>query len=127
MVLHNGDSVATVKREVGTPAAEFGEPAGRVTLSYPRWRIYFSNDRMFRRIQEVRRLHAETTPNGDPPSAQVLSLRRGMSVSQVMHHLGRPDVVEVEYEADRSPERIMRYGAWEIRFRNGVLRVRTHQ
>src|SRR3954451_8123213 len=56
---------------------------------------------------------------------EVLLLRRGMLLRSTVAKLRPPDVVEEGYEANASPERILRYGSWELRFHDGKLTMPT--
>lgn len=124
--LENGLSLTSVKQLLGQPESEFVESNGDGTLNYLGWRLEFRTDRLSRRIHEVFRRGAGRLQRGYPSSAQVLDLRRGMLLSALVTRLGGPDVVEVEYGANDRVERVLHYGPWELRFREGRLRLRTH-
>jgi hypothetical protein len=119
--LRYGDSISDVKAKLGEPASEVTEDDTHTSLNYIGWHLYFEAGRLAKRIHEIHRLHSGRVQGGGPAVAKVLNLKLGMSVGEVVHRLGKPDVVELEYGASPQPERILRYGPWEFRFRKGVL------
>lgn len=123
LALENGASIDEVKAEIGRPESEFSEGDRRTTLNYAGWQLVFEHDQLVVRIHEVQRIAG--VPRGGPSGGKLLKLRLGMSLPEVVHRLGKPDVVEVEYRSREQPERILRYGPWEFRFRGGVLRFRA--
>jgi hypothetical protein len=58
-------------------------------------------------------------------TAKVLGLHLGLSVRAVMQRLGIPEVIYEVFEAKPPPVTTLRYGAWELSFRNGALYSRV--
>lgn len=124
--LTNGESVAQVKDELGQPVTEFIDEDGNGVLNYPRWQIGFENWRSTHRIHELERRQVQRG-DGQQLRRRVIALRRGVSIARVEALLGDPDVRELYYERSASsPEEVLRYGPWELRFRAGRLQMRTH-
>jgi hypothetical protein len=125
--LTNGESIAQVKDELGQPVTEFIDEDGNGALNYPRWQIGFENGRLTHRIHELERRQVQRG-DGDQLRRRVIALQRGVStIARVEALLGDPDVRELYYEgSSSSPEEVLRYGFWELRFRAGRLQMRTH-
>lgn len=125
LALRTGESVDEVKEKLRQPVTEFIEENGDGALNYPGWQIAFRGGELTRRIREVGRRLSQRG-DGERLRREVLGLERGMSAAQAQARLGEPDVSYLYYEEDDPPEKVFRYGPWELRFSEGGLSTRTH-
>lgn len=123
--LQNGEALDEVKNKLGQPVTEFIDDDGNGTLNYPEWQIGFRDGELTYRFHEVGQRRVRRG-DGERLRRQIVALERGMSVTQVETTLGKPDVLALHYGESKSPEKVLRYGPWELRFRQGRLWMRTH-
>jgi len=118
-----------------TVEARLGEPSSRLTvanetiLAYGPWRLVIEDGRLTRRIRSRHVDQAAVSILSDHQSKvldqKILGLKRGTSIASVRRMLGTPEDDEDVFEEVAHPEVILGYGAWELKFQDGVLKVRT--
>jgi len=71
------------------------------------------------------RSESSTRPEGAVFDDKILSLKRGMFIGTVKATLGTPTSYEEVFRGSSMPEKILRYGPWEITFTGDELTRRT--
>lgn len=122
--LQPDETVTEVKRQLGKPTTEFLDENSTGSLNYGRWRVFFSRGALTHWTREVTR-RRQGSRGGAFSNGAVLRLRPGVSWKSVRNRLGEPEVMELDYAGSRTPERVARYGPWELRFQDEALRMRT--
>jgi hypothetical protein len=118
-------TVGSVKDGLGNPVTEFIDVDGEGTLNYPGWRLGFIENGLEYKSKELAVARPQRRSAANDLGTGVLALRRGLTLKEVITRLGKPDVEELLFEEGSPPERILRYGPWELRFTAGKLRMRT--
>jgi hypothetical protein len=125
--LRNGESLDEVTQTLGEPDSKTIDGSGDGAFHYGRWQLTFQEGALKERTEELRRGQGgDNRIESGLSTREVLSLRRGMPLGAVRAMLGKPDVVELVYREGSKPEKVLRYGPWELQFSGGVLRARTH-
>lgn len=123
--LQQGASVESVEAELGGPVSEFTESPERSALHYGPWLLLFNGQGLERRIRQRKPSHRPSISFTGAFDSKVLMLRLGMSLDAVRSKLGQPQWYEEVFEGSAYPEKVLRYGPWELSFSQGELARRT--
>jgi hypothetical protein len=122
--LEQDTSIGDVIAELGPPVSEVGDEA-RKELNYGTWQLSFVNGRLSRRSRVRVPPGAKAIPESSHLNQRVLGLHLGIAVRRIEKRLGIPEVIYEEFERSPMPIKTLRYGSWELTFRNGRLYQRA--
>jgi hypothetical protein len=109
---------------LGPPISEAGAEA-RKELNYGIWQLSFANERLVRRSRVLVPSGAKAIPESTDLTRRVLDLHLGIAVEMVEKQLGIPEIIYEVFERSPIPIRTLRYGSWELTFRNDRLYERA--
>lgn len=112
--------ISDVVADLGPPVSEVGDES-RKELNYGAWQLSFVCCRLSRRSRVRVPRGAKATPESSYLSQMVLNLHLGISVRMIENRLGTPEVIYEVFEGAPVPIKTLRYGSWELTFRNGQL------
>jgi hypothetical protein len=128
LAVPQGASLAVVEDRLGEPSSEV--TTGEETVfNYGPWRLVAEEGHLARRIKSRRTTQGEfTIPSNREERAldqKILAIKPGTSIAKVRGILGAPEQDEEVFEGIAHPVVVLGYGAWELSFRNGVLKERA--